>query len=275
MIKKVIHCSDLHIRNIARHEEYKIQLQKLIDECKNISSEYEFGEVVVLIAGDIFHQKIQSSNEQTDLFAWFIKELNKICFVRIICGNHDFLENNKDRMDTITPIIKLLELPNVKYLDMELGYKSGIYHDDNVAWCLYSIFDEYKKPDIEIEKINHPDKKFIGLFHGALSGSITDTSYQFTGGHSLDIFSGSDVIMCGDIHKRQELVGPNGIKVVYPGSYCQQDVGESVSRHGFLLWDVDTLEYEEFDIPSEYGFYKFSINSIEDIENATESFVNF
>ena len=95
IIKRVIHCSDLHIRNYQRHEEYRVQMQKFIDECKNISNEYEFGEVAILIAGDVFHQKIQSSNEQTDLFAWFIKELDKICLVRIICGNHDFLENNK------------------------------------------------------------------------------------------------------------------------------------------------------------------------------------
>lgn len=65
------------------------------------------------------------------------------------------------------------------------------------------------------------------------------------------------------------------IPIVYPGSFIQQNVGESVSSHGFLLWDVDDLEYEEYNIDSDYGFYKFKINSVKDIEDNTEEFVNF
>lgn len=274
MIKKIIHCSDIHIRNYQRHDEYKNVLEIFLEQAKRIVEENGIDETRILIAGDIVHSKITVSNEQTMLLSWFLRGCNNICKTIIITGNHDFLENNRDRMDSLTPIVKLLELPNVVYLDMQLGYKSGIYYDDNVAWCLYSIFDDYKKPDIEVGKVMFPDKSFIGLFHGALVGSKTDTQFQLTGGRSLDIFCGCDISMCGDIHLRQELLFDN-IKVVYPGSVIQQDFGESVSRHGFLLWDIETFEYEEFDIPNEYGFYKFSINSIEDIENGTETFINF
>jgi DNA repair exonuclease SbcCD nuclease subunit len=273
MIKKIIHTADIHIRNIKRHDEYKIQLQKFIDSSKEIASDYEFQEVRILLAGDLFHQKIQTSNEQTTLLSWFLKELNKIAPTIIISGNHDYMESNMDRMDSITPIIKMLELEHVKYIDMELNYESGVYVDDNIVWCLYSIFCNYCIPDIKIEKINHPDKKFIGLFHGAITGSKTDVGFEFEQGMSTDVFDGLDVVLCGDIHKRQEL-NYKDIKIVYPGSTIQQDKGESVSRHGFLLWDVDTLEYEEFDIESDYGFYKFKITSIEDAENGTEEFVN-
>lgn len=275
MIKKVIHISDIHIRNIKRHDEYREQLIKFINEVTEIASEYKSDELRILITGDIFHQKIQTSNEQTELLSWVLRELSKIATVIIIGGNHDFMESNIDRMDSLTPIIRLLGIDNIKYIDMELKYKSGIYVDDNIVWCLYSIFDGYKAPDVKIEKINHPNKKFIGLFHGALTGSKTDNGFEFEHGISTDLFDGADVIMCGDIHKQQELVGPNGIKVVYPGSLIQQDFGESVSKHGFLLWDVETLEYEEHDIDSDYGYYKFKITSMEDIENQTEEFVNF
>jgi len=274
MIKKVLHTADIHIRNIKRHEEYKIQLSKFIESCETICSDYEFNEVRILLAGDIFHQKIQTSNEQTTLLSWLFKKLNKIAPVIIIAGNHDFMESNTDRMDSITPIIEMLELPNVFYVDKILNYKSGCYVDDNIVWSLYSIFDSYNIPDIKIEKIDHPDKKFIGLFHGALAGSKTDTGFEFEHGISVDIFDGCDAVMCGDIHKRQELEY-NGIKIVYPGSTIQQDFGESVSKHGFLEWDIETLDYEECEIDSDYGFYKFRINSIEDIENGTEEFINF
>lgn len=202
MIKKIIHCADIHIRNIKRHEEYKAQLQKFIDLCKDISSEYAFDEVRIVLAGDIFHQKIQTSNEQTELLAWLLIELDKVAPIIMFSGNHDFMESNSERMDSLTPIIKLLRLSNLTYIDMNLNYKSGIYVDNNIVWCLYSIFDSYNCPDVKIEKINYPDKKFIGLFHGALTGSKTDTGFQFEHGVSTDIFDGCDAVMCGDIHKR-------------------------------------------------------------------------
>lgn len=275
MVKKIIHLADIHIRNIKRHDEYKEQFEKFILEIgEYVRSDYDYEQVRIVLAGDLFHQKIQTSNEQTKLFSWFIRELNSICPVVIIAGNHDFMESNMERMDSITPIVSLMDLANVNYLDMTLDYKSGCYVDDNIVWCLYSIFDGYNKPDIKIERVNNPDKKFIGLFHGPLTGSKTDVGYEFEHGVSLDIFDGCDAVMCGDIHKKQEL-NYNGIKVVYPGSFCQQDMGESVSGHGYLIWDVETLEYEEFDVKSEYGFYKFKIESISDIEEGKEEFVNF
>lgn len=274
MIKRVFHCADIHIRNVKRHEEYRIQLDKFVESIKENISDCEFNEMRIVVAGDIFHQKIQTSNEQTVLFSRFLKQLSEICPVILIAGNHDYLESNKDRMDSITPIIKSLELPHVKYLDFELDFKSGIYYDDNIAWCLYSIFDGFKKPDIETMRVDHPNKKFIGLFHGALTGSKTDTGFEFEHGVSLDIFEGCDVAMCGDIHKRQEL-NLGDILVVYPGSLIQQDRGESVSKHGYLIWDIENMEYDEVDLESDYGFYKFKINSIEELEEGLEEFVNF
>lgn len=274
MIKKIIHASDIHIRNIKRHEEYYDQLNKFIEGCKEVSSNYEYDEVRILLGGDLFHQKIQTSNEQTKMLSWFLRELEKISPVILISGNHDYMESNVDRMDSLTPIVSIMGLKNLRYLDMDLNYKSGCFVDDNIVWCLYSIYDNYRRPDIDIEKINNPDKKMIGLFHGVITGSKTNSGFSLEHGVSNDIFDGCDVVMCGDIHMRQELYY-NDIKIVMPGSLIQQDKGESVSQHGYLIWDIDTLEYDAIDIPSEYGFYKFKIGSIQDAENGLEEFVNF
>lgn len=274
MIKKIIHCSDIHIRNIKRHEEYTEQLSKFIDDCKNLASSYNYEEVRILLAGDLFHQKIQTSNEQTKLLSWFLRELEKVFPVVLMAGNHDFMESNMDRLDSITPIINLMGLKNVRYLDMETKYKSNCVVDDNIVWCLYSIFDNYNRPDIDIERINHADKTFVGLYHGVISGSKIDSGFTLEHGVSKDVFNGCNVVMCGDIHLRQEL-DYNGIKIVMPGSLIQQDRAESVSKHGYLIWDVENLDYEEVDIPTEYGFYKFKINSVQDVEDGLEEFVNF
>lgn len=305
MIKKIIHTADIHIRNIKRHEEYKEQINKFLSSAKELASEYEFDEVRILIAGDVFHQKIQTSNEQTKFLAWFLKELNMVAPTIIMGGNHDFMESNTERMDSITPIIEMMSLKNINYIDRELGYKSGIYVDDDIVWCLYSIFDNYSFPDVKTERINYPDKKFIGLFHGALTGSKTDAGFEFEHGISTDIFDGCDVVMCGDIHKRNSINFKSNLeidkdhidfylkngweikatednvkivkdaKAVYSGSLIQQDIGENISGHGFLFWDIEDLDFEEYDLESDYGFYKFRITSIEDIENQTEEFVNF
>ena len=244
MIRKIIHLADVHIRNFQRHEEYKIILTEFIAQASEIAKEYDYNEVRILIVGDLVHQKNNISNEQNILVSWFLRSCNEIAQTILIAGNHDFNEGNHDRLDSITPVIQMLELPHVKYLDLISGYKSFCYEDDNIVWCLYSIFDEYNVPEVKISKINNPDKIHIGLFHGAIQATSTDSGYMIEHGISMDIFDGCDCVMCGDIHKRTEL-DYNGIKVVYPSSTIQQNFGENISKHGYLVWDVETLEYDE------------------------------
>ena len=58
-----------------------------------------------------------------------------------------------------------------------------------------------------------------------------------------------------------------------PSSMIQQDYGESVKGHGYVLWDIETLTHKQIDLQSDYGFYTFKIKSIEDIENESEKLV--
>jgi len=64
------------------------------------------------------------------------------------------------------------------------------------------------------------------------------------------------------------------VPVVYCGSLIQQNFGETVTNHGFLSWDVDTLTYDEHNIENDYGFYQFTLNSIDDIDNDMEIIKN-
>jgi DNA repair exonuclease SbcCD ATPase subunit len=47
--------------------------------------------------------------------------------------------------------------------------------------------------------------------------------------------------------------------VVYAGSLVQQNFGETLDKHGFLVWDLDTMTYEEVDIQNDYGYYTMDI----------------
>ena len=269
MIKKVVHLADIHIRTLRMHDEYKDVFKTLLKDLRELLVDYSREEIRIVVAGDLVHQKIVISNEMLILGTWFLRKLEEIAPVIIIAGNHDLLENNVNRMDSITPMVQFLG-------DKEINYfkESKCYLDDNIVWCVYSIFEENAQPNIkEAKKLYGKDKKYIGLFHAPVNGAITSVGFEFEDHTQLEQFDGCDAVLMGDIHHRQNFVR-KGSNITYCGSLIQQDFGERVSGHGYLVWDVEHLDYTEHDIKTDYGYYVFKINSLEDIDNEREYLTN-
>lgn len=277
-IKKIIACADIHFRNLEGLNELQDTLNIFLDKCREIvAGEQSPDDVRIVLAGDIFESKINTSNESTIAVGWFFRELNKICKTIVIAGNHDLALYNLQRIDSISPLFQIGDFENVVYLDAELGYQSGLYEDDNVVWCLYSIFDDFNRPDIEEAKLRYPDKKLIGLFHGDVNGAVNFVGRMTENGVDSGVFEGLDFVIAGHIHKRQE-IKRNGVKIVYCSSIKQKDFGETVNQHGFVLWKLTpkTNSYEFIDIVNpNTGFYKFKIDSIKDIEENKEELINY
>lgn len=281
MIKKIISCGDIHIRNLRRQEEYKQQLQLFIDKCKEIASQYEEDEVRIVVAGDILHNKIDISAEAYIFTVWFLRQLDKIAKTIVFAGNHDMNMSNLSRLDPLSMIFSSCNFKQVYYLDKELNYESGTLEDDNIVWCLYSSFDNFTPPCILDVRdyhfrsgIDDTNVRYVGLFHGELKSAKTDTGYASENGLSPEYFDGIDFGLLGHIHKRQ-CIKTNGVPLIYCGSLIQQDHGENISGHGFIVVDVETCEYESIDLPNEeYGFYTFTINSVDDIDNDLEEIIN-
>ena len=270
MIKKIIHIADIHIRTIQLHDLYKEQFTKLLKEIQRHSVEWEkegieWHEVRIVIAGDIAHQKINISNEQLMLTSWFLKQLTEFGIVIIIPGNHDFLENNTQRLDSITPVVELLDNDHIKYLQ-----HSGVFKDDNINWIIYSLYEHNQRPEFTKEE----GKLHVGLFHGPIQGLSTDLGYEFEDAYDRLNFVDLDLLLCGDIHKRQQFILPNGGKAIMVGSLIQQNFGETVKHHGYGIYDIETDEYEFHDLQNENPFLHFSIKDIKDIENGEEVHVN-
>lgn len=275
MIKKIIACSDIHIRNFQRLEEYADTLTIFIEKCREIASKYEKEEVRIVICGDILHSKNTISSELISFTSNFIRQLESIAKVIVIAGNHDLIVNNMSRKDALTGIFETACFENSFFLDNILGYESGYVIDDNVTWALYSIYNDFMKPDIEKAKEEYSDNKVIGLYHGMIVGSSLHNGTVVDSGVDKEIFVGCDCVMCGDIHKRQAL-RKNGIDIVYSGSLIQQTFGETVTQHGFVVWDIeDEIKYEYVDIKTDYGLYTFEITDIEDFNNDKEILVNY
>lgn len=274
MIRYIIAISDIHVRNFKRMDEMEVFLEKTVQFCSDFVNEHNPEEVRIVIAGDVFDQKITVSNESTVYVSWFLRKLNEICTTYVICGNHDYLMNNISRICSLTPIFSMSNYSNCKYLDKELGFLSGIYEDDNIAFCLYSTFDDFNKPEIELYKEQNPNKTLVGLIHADINGATTDVGRVTEKGLNASYFEGLDFVIAGHIHKRQE-IKKNGVKIVYCGSLIQQNMGENLSGHGGVIWDIENKTWEPFDLDKgEFGFYKFVIDNIEDIDDNKEKIIN-
>jgi len=269
MVKYVVHLADLHIRTFRLHDEYKDVFKTVLSQITDLVVGFKHEEIRIVIAGDLVHQKIIISNEQLILGTWFIKRLEEIAPVIIIAGNHDLLENNKDRVDSITPMVQFLPEANINFFK-----ESKCYLDDNIVWCVYSIFEANRRPNIEQARQEFGDDMvYVGLFHAPLLNAKTDVGYIIDHGSSLEIFEGCDMVMLGDIHNRQGF-NYKGTHVAYPSSLIQQNFGENVSGHGFLMWDVEAKTYTEHDVENKHPFYNFKIKSLDDLDNGTEVITN-
>ena len=274
MIKCIIHCADIHIRNYSRHEEYAEQLEKFVEKCREIAQKYEEGEVRILIAGDLVNQKNNISNELIVFSSLFLRKLEEIAPVVVYAGNHDLVVNNTSRTDTLTALFNTAKFENCTFLDMMTDYNSNCITDDNVIWALYSIYDDFMRPDIDDAKMKNPDATVIGLYHGMVVGATLNNGSVVDEGVEGDIFEGCNYVMAGHIHKRQELKRGD-VEIVYPGSLIQQTFGETVSQHGFAVWDIEHGAYEFVDIESDYNLYDMEIERMEDIDEDKEKLINF
>lgn len=273
MIKKVIHIADIHIPNADTQRPYGIMMDTLIEDVKKeVLSTGNNEEVRIVIVGDIFHQKIKASNEARSLFHKMLNAFNSLCKTIIVAGNHDMLENNTNKLDSITPTFEINHVyDNVIFADMALNYKSGCITDDNIVWAVYSMFDNFAPPQLPEQSME--GGKIVGLFHGAIKGAVTDSGYRTEIGGTLDGFTGCNCVMAGHIHKFQEMANEH-TTLVYPSSVFQQNSGENVSGHGFVVWDMKNLTYKFHEVHNNFKIYKFEISSYNDVKYNREKLSN-
>lgn len=273
-IKKIIQISDVHIRKYDRHEEYIEVFNNLYENIKNEISDNNPEEVRIVVCGDVVHQKNNISPELDILVSNFFSMLESIAKTIVIAGNHDYLISNTDRMDSISHIVKIGNHNNTCFADMTLNYTSGLIEDNNICWALYSTFDGFSSPQgLETYKKNNPNIKVIGLFHGLIIGSKTDIGTVMDNGIDPNHFKDCDAVLAGHIHKYQT-IRKNGVPIVYSGSLIQQEFGENVSGHGYVVWNVDDLSYYQKDVENNKPMYVIEISNIDDIDNDTERFLN-
>jgi DNA repair exonuclease SbcCD ATPase subunit/DNA repair exonuclease SbcCD nuclease subunit len=247
IVNKIYHLADLHIRNLQRHKEYREVFKKFLKQVEDDKIE----DSIIYLAGDIAHAKTEMSPELIQEISWFLTECSKLRETFLITGNHDCNLNNQHRLDVLTPIVDNLNNPRVHYLR-----DTGVYNHHNLTFVVYSILDKQE---------NWPDGKTIEgenkicLFHGPVNKAQTDIGYVVSSNSfTVDMFDGFDMVMMGDIHKRQTF-GPGYEHIAYAGSMVQQNHGEMLENHGYLIWDVPTRTFTEHHIHNDFGFLTIDV----------------
>jgi predicted MPP superfamily phosphohydrolase len=114
--------ADIHIdTKLDRSLEYQHVFQRLYVKLRQ-----ENRNGIIVLVGDILDKKLSLQPECIITTLNFFKELASICPVIVIAGNHDMIEHNPDRVDSLTAILHEKNIPNLQYLK-----ESGVYQYNN------------------------------------------------------------------------------------------------------------------------------------------------
>ena len=294
-IRNIIHLSDIHIRtgnnNQSRYNEYMNVFKNLIISLKKIE-DIQNGKSIIIITGDIFHHKSQIESPGIDLFSYLTKELTNLAPVYIIMGNHDYRQDNIDDADLLSALIKNSNYSNLHYLD-----KTGFYIINNILLGLVAINDvllsgdtsgmvdnlpNFPNPlDIDLSQYNISHK--IALYHGIIIDENNHFFKDQNKGIESKWFKNYDFAILGDNHTQQvnninnnkedrtfskninkldislsNKINENDAIWGYSGSLIQQNFSETISNHGYLLWDLDNYKVESYDVENNKSFCTFN-----------------
>ena len=238
-IDKIFHISDVHIRTLKRHGEYRQVFENLF----NYIETHCTGNSVAVVTGDIVHSKLDMSPELVQMLVDFFNGF-KIPTI-VILGNHDMNLNNMHRVDAISPVLDVIRNTNIHFIK-----DNGLFELGGIVWNHMAV----DKTPADYIRANQFDASYkIALHHGAVNTAKTDIGYQISNEHvTTELFTGHDITLLGDIHKPAQFLDTKQT-IAYPGSLIQQNHGEALD-HGILIWDVATRSAEFAQIDNDYGY---------------------
>ena len=243
-IDKIFHVSDIHIRTLKRHREYREVFRNMFDHI----AQHSTGRSIAVVTGDIVHSKLDMSPELIEMLVEFFDGF--MIPTIVILGNHDMNLNNMHRTDAVSPIINVIKNPNI------------IFIKDNGLFEIGGVVFNHMAVDVaptEYIRANQFDAAYkIALHHGAVNTAKTDIGYQISNEHvGVDLFDGHDITLLGDIHKPAQFLN-DARTIAYPGSLIQQNHGEALD-HGILVWDLPCREAKFVEIQNDYGYVTLEV----------------
>ena len=238
-IDKIFHVSDIHIRTLKRHSEYRQVFENLF----NYIETHCTGNSVAVVTGDIVHSKLDMSPELVQMLVDFFNGFTIPTVV--ILGNHDMNLNNMHRIDAVSPVLDVIRNPNIHFVK-----DNGLFELGGVVWNHMAVD---KTPADYVRAKDFTASYKIALHHGAVNTAKTDIGYQISNEHvTTELFAGHDITLLGDIHKPAQFLD-DARTIAYPGSLIQQNHGEALD-HGILVWDLQRKTADFVQIDNDYGY---------------------
>ena len=266
----IVHLADIHLRAgnaaQARSDEYLHVFENLTNALTALPCIRE-KRALVVVCGDIFHHKYKLESITVRLWNRFLQAITDLAPVVLICGNHDLRQEDEESPDLIDVLLE--QLPTTKHPCVYLK-DTGTTSFQNVHVGLVRIRDTLRARDTcglvkELppfptapQTVGQHDVS-VALFHGTLTQSALPNGMRLTAGHGypLEWFAGYDLLLLGDNHKQQHHPGAGHLPAWgYPGSLVQQDLGEPVFGHGFLVWDLAKRACTPHHVPNDYGRFR-------------------
>lgn len=262
-IEYIIHLSDIHIRLLKRHDEYREVLNTLYWMIDDFLIDNLFPETLIVITGDLLHTKTDISPEMYVLLTEYLTKLSSKCPLIIIPGNHDLNLLNPKRLDAISPIVDSISSSKIIF-----SKYSEIFKINNLYFHHYSVLDDKHQVTLI------PNEYNIALYHGPIQTAKTDTGFvvDLDTYKNTSFFDGFDIALLGDIHMHQQLQEYNATTnkptMAYASSLIQQNYGESYRNHGFLLWTIQDRNFKFNEVFNNTGFFTYyGENDVFDFEH--------
>jgi hypothetical protein len=253
-IDKIFHVSDVHIRTLKRHREYREVFETMFLTIAQEATDTS----ICVVTGDIVHSKLDMSPELVTMLTEFFNGF--MIPTIVILGNHDMNLNNMHRVDALSPILNVLQNKNIHFIK-----ENGVFECGGVLFNHMAV--DVTPAQYVLAKDIPSEKYKIALHHGAVHSAKTDIGYEISNDHvTTELFEGHDITLLGDIHKPNQILQKyhieNGVKkpeTIYVGSLIQQNHGEALD-HGILVWDLPNRSAEFIEIHNDYGYVTFELD---------------
>jgi DNA repair exonuclease SbcCD ATPase subunit len=259
MLTHIFHVSDIHIRNgdikQCRYDEYLNVFLNLFESLKNniLRLKLKKDNFVIIVSGDIFHNKNNIGNYGLVLYKKFIEGLTKIGKTILFHGNHD---KNQNEVDQPSLISSTMDIKNLILLE-----KTGCFSIEDICFSYVSVDDtlDNLRTNGRLDVLpTFPEEDAVykvAMFHGTFGNVKLYNGMSVTDEHKPYPFkwiSNFDFAILGDIHLRQH--GTYGKTLWgYSGSLIQQNYGEDIINHGYMIWDIRNKKIEEINVANNIG----------------------
>lgn len=268
-VTHVFHVADLHVSTDSeRIPEYEQVFDSLLEELRGHPATRD-GTALLVIAGDVLHNKCRASTDGARLLFDFVNRCLRAFPVLVICGNHDFRQDEPRITDAIEMLVAPYASQGTPHPIHYLRH-TGLYRWSNVGFGVVAVKDTLRQRNTSglVDDLpDYPSPRAFGgdvdcrvaLFHGTVCRSLVSEGlpgFALAGSYPLSWFEGYDVGMFGDNHAQQTAVEDDmrpPLAWGYPGSLVQQTFGESLYGHGYIEWDVRAKSGTARHIPNDRG----------------------